>query len=126
MGTWRKAVFEANRVFGPEVVYGLDAEALAERETLAGAMRLAGVADDDELLQFVDSWPPGQQMAIRGAVRAALRAEPRMCVNFAYVQSPVHELTIWETPGDGDVAGEITILIKAPPPGGGGLTAPAL
>lgn len=118
MGTWRKAVFEANRIFGPDVVDQLDREALAECETLGDAMRLAGVAEDDELLRFVDSWPPGHQMAIRGAVRAALRAEPRVCVNFAYAPSPVHELTIWETPAGGDAAGEITILIKAPPPGG--------
>lgn len=125
MGTWRKAVFDANRIFGPDVIDQLDGEALAGCETLADAARLAGVAEDDGLLRFLDSWPPGHQMAIRGAVRAALRAEPRMCVNFAYAPSPVHELTIWETPGDRGVAGEITILIKAPPPGGVGPPASA-
>lgn len=125
MGTWFKAVFDANRAFGPDGIDQLDREALAECETLADTMRVAGVTEDDGLLRFMDSWPPGQQMAIRGAVLAALRTEPRTCVNFAFASSPTHELGIWETPARGSQPGEMTILVKAPPPGGGGSPASA-
>ena len=112
----QKMAERANRVFNREHIGSITIESFDGKSfaTLAGEL---GIAPEASEQQYLKSWPPSIQEAIKAAVKSALQRSPRIPVTVSWAPGYDFELMISESRNIGDSVGGITIFLRSRYPG---------
>ena len=87
------------------------------KESSLGALGTAlGVARNKIEKDYLDSWPPSIQAALRAVLQSAVERKPPVPVTFAWTPAYDYEIDVFESKAVKKSIGAITILLRSPYP----------
>jgi hypothetical protein len=117
MPQFQAMVSEANAQFRRgDPINRVDRTLFDQGRNLADSFRAMGIAADQSQRDFLDGLPAHVKEAVRAAIRAALQSDPRIEVQFLWMEAGHVDVRINSVPGTASSQGGIGILLQTPIP----------
>ena len=115
------ALSSMNAAFGPEGIARADREVLATFEpgggSLTDSLRRFGVALDDDVLAFVDTFPSGLLRAVQAVIWENFNRDATVPITFAWQPGYDYSITVHDVADTDRSTGGITIVFTSRYPG---------
>jgi hypothetical protein len=106
-----------NAAFNRENIGNINPQAVAAADSLGEIAGRLGIAKTATEREFLNTWPPAIQEALKAAVRSALSRNPRLPVTIAWAPGYDFELMVSEARTVSGSIGGITLFVRSRYPG---------